>query len=109
MKNLNFNWNEEDLKVEMTIDGEEAGFIEVSEAQIEKIFIEKKYRGLGLYSQLLISALNMSGIDSLRSCDRNEISNHVWEKFTGEELEHTDNCYVCLDDNEKGLWFIKED
>lgn len=109
MKNLTFTWNNEDYKVEMIINGEEAGFIEVSDDKIEKIFIEKEYRGKGLYTQLLISALNMSGIDSLRSCDRNDISNHVWEKFTGEELEYTDNCYVCLDDNENGLYFTKED
>jgi len=109
MKTINFTWNDEDYKVEMTIDDNEAGFIEVSDDRIQKVFIEKEYRGLGLYTQLLICALNMSGIDSLRSCDRNDNSNPIWEKWIGEELDYTDNCYVCLDDNEKGLFFTKED
>jgi len=109
MKNQEFKYEEETMTVTMFIDSNDAGFITVSEDKIEEIEIKKEYRGRGFYTQLLIAALNMSGIDSLRSCNRNEDSNPCWEKWTGETLEIDDNCYVCLDDNEKGLWFTKED
>ena len=107
MTELNFKY--EEGTVTMLIDNCEAGFISVSEDKIEEVEIAQKYRGKGLYTQLLINALNMSGIDSLRSCNRNEDSNPCWENWIGEDLDFEDNCYVCLDDNEKGLWFTKED
>ena len=109
MKNLKFEYEEETRTITMFIDNNKAGFITVSEDKIEYVEINKEYRGKGLYVQLLISALNMTGFDSLRSCNRNENSNPCWEDWTSKDLDFEDNCYVCLDDNEKGLWFTKED
>ncbi len=90
----------------MEIDGSSAGMIEISENCIEKVEIEESFRGKGFYKSLLLAALQMSELDSLRSNQRNSYSNPAWEKWVGEELEYTDECFVCIDG--EGLFFTKE-
>lgn len=108
---IEFEYNEENKrKVELFINDYKEGYIEISEDCIEYVEINKDFKGLGLYTKLIKKALELSGLDSLRSCQRNEDSNPIWEHWTNEELEITDNCYVCLDDHCKnGLWFCKEE
>lgn len=108
MKSISYNLNTEDYvkqNVELIIDGEVKGRIEVSEACLEWIELDEDVRGKGFYSQLVFHALTLTTLDSLMSNNRNEDSNGAWEHWLGMELDYTDECYVCIDNNERGLFF----
>ena len=85
-------------KVTMTIDGDEAGYIEFSGEEIMYSFIEEEYRGKGLYKMLLISALNLGGYVILYSYNRNEYSNPVYQKWMNDDtLSENENIAISLD------------
>ena len=101
MNTIQFSKVEGEQKVEMHIDGEYAGFFEVSsegigDFRIEDVEIEAEYRGKGLYKAMIIATFNILKISTLRSENRNYKSNPAYEKWVGEELDYQTPVWITL-------------
>ena len=79
----------EEKEVQLFVNGEQAGFLALSSLggayQIEEVEIEKQFRGMGFYKQLLIAGLQMKKADMLISNCRNYNSNPIYASWTGNE------------------------
>ena len=79
-------------EIEMTIDGVYAGHLEIhSEGcgvyRVEKVEIEKDFRGLGLYRQMLVMAFSLKKCDIIKSNNRNYLSNPIYCNWTSQEID----------------------
>jgi ribosomal protein S18 acetylase RimI-like enzyme len=97
-KNLTFTRSERTVK--LTVDGEEVGHIEVADLggayYIEDVNIDPQFRGRGFYKMLLIAVFQLFGAEMLVSNNRSDTANFCYEKWTGQELERTQEVTIGL-------------
>lgn len=102
MKNVEFRKNEAETQVELYVDNTFAGFCSFDDAnggfaRMGKIEIFEDYQGKGFYRQLLVNMCNMFDLQGFFSHERNETSNAIYERWTGEELEEDQQVDVWCD------------
>lgn len=89
-------------EVFVMVDGKCAGFLRVNNenGHIEYVEIYSNYRGKGFYKMLLIAAINLTGLDTLHSNDRNQMSNLAYEKWLGQSLPKEYDVFISVIDEQ---------
>ena len=91
-KTMETQFNVNGTNIEMSIDGIYAGYIQVygegsGVYRIEKSEIEIQFRGFGLYRKLIASVFELKNCEIIKSDNRNESSNSIYQNWTGENID----------------------
>lgn len=106
MNTINFKFEQKEYKkTSIFVNGQLAGYIEVSGEEIMYSFLEEEYRGKGLYKMMLIASINLGNEAILYSFNRNEYSNPCYEKWVNDSLDAKEPICITLED--ESLVFTK--
>jgi len=102
MKKIEFAKNEQESQIDLIIDGVAAGFCSFDDsnggfARMGKIEIDEDYRGMGFYRQLLVNMCRVFNLQGFYSHERNSVSNRIYERWVGEELDEDKQVDVWCD------------
>ncbi len=94
MSNVTFQIKESETlpTVAAICEGQEIGYFQVAsegfgDFRIEDTKIDVEFRGQGIYRKMIVAAFELLQMSTLRSDNRNQNSNPIYEKGCGQELE----------------------